>query len=260
MNSEVVIKQATVGTQSIAVPDLGLKQIKNFLIPLPPRDVQERIAIVYERAKRLLGLRERANQLTSKIIRSVFLKMFGDPVTNPMNWPTKTIGGITVYHQQGFYTKQKYGRTGTPLLRISDMTEDGEILYENMPLLDISKKDINRFQPAVGDLLIARSGVSLGRCAVFKRENFPCVFGAYLIRFRLNRQIVLPEYVQAFLTSNRILSGLRRDISHKSAQPDINAEEIKRIIIPTPLVDLQEKFVEQVSKIKGLRKINQSPL
>jgi type I restriction enzyme S subunit len=221
-------------------------------IPVPSLIVQEELVRVLRKAERLTETRDQINQFMGKIIQSVFLNTFGDPVVNPMKWPVKTIGEVTIYHQQGFYTKQEYGAAGTPLIRISDITEAGDILYGKMPLLDLPEKDIERFQPAIGDLLIARSGVSLGKCAVFGRENFTCVFGAYLIRFRFDQQVVLPDYVQAFLTSSPVLSDLRVGISHKSAQPDVNAREIKRMKIPIPPVSVQQLFVRQLRRIKGL--------
>ncbi|SRR6266487_554979 len=228
--------------------------LEEHSIPVPLPAVQEKIVLALRRAERLKETRERANQLTNKIIQSVFLKTFGDPLTNPRDWPIRTIGEVTVYHQQGFYTNQEYTSTGTPILRISDITESGEILYENAPLLDIPQRDVDKFQPKVGDLLVARSGVSLGRCAIFRREDFPCVYGAYLIRFRFNSHLVLPEYVQAFLMSGGILSGVRRDISHKSAQPNINAQEIKQITIPIPPLPLQVRFSECLISVQKVTK------
>ena len=66
----------------------GLKRLPtDFIarceIPLPPLPEQRRIAAILDKADVVRRKRREAIQLTEEFLRSAFLEMFGDPVTNP---------------------------------------------------------------------------------------------------------------------------------------------------------------------------------
>ncbi|PSL13095.1 type I restriction enzyme S subunit [Marinobacterium halophilum] len=65
--------------------------MENREIPLPPLAEQKRIAVILDKADALRRKRQQAIDLADQFLRSVFLEMFGDPVTNPMGWPTKPL-------------------------------------------------------------------------------------------------------------------------------------------------------------------------
>lgn len=66
----------------------------SFEVPLPPLTEQRRIADILDRADAIRRKRKTAIALTEELLRSTFLEMFGDPVTNPMGWPVKPLGEL----------------------------------------------------------------------------------------------------------------------------------------------------------------------
>ena len=58
-------------------------------IPLPPLDEQRRIAAILDKADAIRRKRQESIRLTEEFLRSTFLEMFGDPVTNPKGWDIK---------------------------------------------------------------------------------------------------------------------------------------------------------------------------
>jgi len=62
------------------------KYLKRAEIPLPPLEEQRRIAAILDKADAIRKKRKKAIELTETFLRSVFLDMFGDPVTNPKGW------------------------------------------------------------------------------------------------------------------------------------------------------------------------------
>ena len=66
-----------------AQPNLSAKDLKSFKIPLPPFEEQKRIAAILDKADAIRQKRQEAIALSDDFLRSVFLDMFGDPVTNP---------------------------------------------------------------------------------------------------------------------------------------------------------------------------------
>ncbi|MBW3845072.1 restriction endonuclease subunit S [Aeromonas hydrophila] len=67
------------------------KFLKETYVPVPPLSEQKRIAAILDKADALRRKRQQAIDLADKFLRSVFLDMFGDPVTNPKGWPTKPL-------------------------------------------------------------------------------------------------------------------------------------------------------------------------
>ena len=59
--------------------------------PTPPLAEQKRIAAILDKADAIRRKRQEAIALTEEFLRSAFLDMFGDPVTNPKGWPVATL-------------------------------------------------------------------------------------------------------------------------------------------------------------------------
>lgn len=62
---------------------LNKRKLAELKIPLPPLTEQKRIAAILDKADAIRRKRQQAIQLADEFLRSVFLDMFGDPVTNP---------------------------------------------------------------------------------------------------------------------------------------------------------------------------------
>ncbi len=73
------------------------KFLKEKIVVKPPLEEQKRIAAILDKADAIRRKRQQAIQLAAEFIRSVFLDMFGDPVTNPKKFetvPLKKIGCV----------------------------------------------------------------------------------------------------------------------------------------------------------------------
>ena len=73
--------------QVTSLPSLKLSTLKSAEIPLPPLAEQRRIADILNRAARIERLRARATDRFHTFTLALFVKMFGDPIDNPMGWP-----------------------------------------------------------------------------------------------------------------------------------------------------------------------------
>lgn len=65
---------------------IGKKDIEKILIPLPPLDIQKKIATALDTANALIEKRKEQIEKLDLLIKSQFIEMFGDPVTNPKGW------------------------------------------------------------------------------------------------------------------------------------------------------------------------------
>lgn len=84
---------------------LNKKTIGALEIPLPPLPEQKRIAAILDKADQLRQKRQQAIGLADEFLRSVFLDMFGDPVTNPKGWEVRQLGDLLANIDSGWSPK-----------------------------------------------------------------------------------------------------------------------------------------------------------
>ncbi|MCL1135964.1 restriction endonuclease subunit S [Shewanella hafniensis] len=79
-------------------------------IPLPPLETQKQIAAVLEKADQLRKDCQKMEQELNSLAQSVFIEMFGDPVTNPKGWIKRELSEmLSVKH--GFAFKSEFFTT-----------------------------------------------------------------------------------------------------------------------------------------------------
>ena len=153
----------------------------------------------------------------------------------PAEWEIKTVKEITLDHKQGYYTKDKYIENGVRLVRITDLMNP-RIDYLTMPMLRISKSDLDLYKIRNGDFLFARSG-AIGRFGIVY-EDIEAVFGSYIIRFTFDSEKLNNEYF-GFLYQTEIIWKQLIAITQGSSNININAANIKNLKIPLPHLEEQ---------------------
>jgi type I restriction enzyme S subunit len=76
------------------VHSLQVDRLRKMVIPLPPLSEQRRIAELLGQADILRKKRVKADVKATRLLPALFYKMFGDPATNPMGWPTEPLGNL----------------------------------------------------------------------------------------------------------------------------------------------------------------------
>jgi type I restriction enzyme S subunit len=95
------IDLATVRSSGANLPRISPKTLGDFPIVFPPIAEQKRIAAILDKADAVRRKRREAIRLTEELLRSVFLDMFGDPVTNPKGWDVVDLKSIASKPQYG---------------------------------------------------------------------------------------------------------------------------------------------------------------
>jgi len=94
-------------SSSTTMPIINKNNFSELEIPLPPLAEQKRIAAILDKADAIRRKRQQAIKLADDFLRSVFLDMFGDPVTNPKGWDVKSIGEFLTI-KNGYAFKSEY--------------------------------------------------------------------------------------------------------------------------------------------------------
>ncbi len=129
-------------------------------------------------------------------------------------------------------------------IRITDINEFGELEDILGKTAIISEE---KYFLKTNDLLIARSGNTVGKSYLHKTVNYECFFAGYMIRFKIDSSKVLPDYIFTFTQTN-IYKLWVNAIQRSTGQPNINAEEYKSLGIPVPNTEIQAKIVNIYSQ------------
>ena len=133
-------------------------------------------------------------------------------------------------------------------IRITDINDDGTL--NNDYVCSINKSDDGVFRLQKGDFLFARMGATVGKTYYYRGGNQ--IFAGYLIRFKLDLEKILPEYLYAYTQTEEYLDWVKLNQSG-AAQPGINSQKYSSLQIP--IADIAEQtefvyFVKQIDKSK----------
>jgi type I restriction enzyme S subunit len=109
--SDMVMKAT--GANYPAVSD---RIISESDIPLPPLEEQKRIAKILDRSSSLISKRKEAIAKLDTLTQSIFIEMFGDPVTNPKNIKTLPLAKVCKRIINGTHQPPKWSTSGHPFL------------------------------------------------------------------------------------------------------------------------------------------------
>lgn len=135
-----------------------------------------------------------------------------------------------------------YVEQDTPrLLRITDIDSFGRIL--DRPRVGVPLEMGSGCEVSEGDLLIARTGATVGKSTLVSKLSYPAVFAGYLIRFKPDDVKIDRMYLRQFLGSPRYWKWVSTTI-RAGAQPNINSQEYCSLLVPQPPLPEQRKIAD----------------
>jgi type I restriction enzyme, S subunit len=248
---EVVNKAASLVT-GINLPRLNPSLLERFELPLPPLDEQRRIAAILDQADDLRRERQEANRKADKLSHALYKNTFGDPVGSFLGHAATTLGELRVEMEYGprFYN-EAYSEDGTRIVRITDLSESGDLNFDAMPKLSVSKGDLEKHKSRPGELLFARTGATVGKLALIAPEDPICIPGAYFIRLRFPPEVD-PTFAWYTLRSKSI-QNIIIEGSRQSAQQNFSGPGLRRLPFIVPPLAVQQTFTARVAEIDKLK-------
>ncbi len=229
------------------LPSIRKSTIESLKIPLPPIAEQKRIAAILDKADAVRRKRREAIRLTEELLRSVFLDMFGDPVTNPMGWDVVSMSEVISNIQAGQSLKgeereKKEGELG--VLKVSAVTSGyfQENEYKVVDSFDIKKKVVI---PKKGDLLFSRANTRelVAATCIVERDARDVFLPDKLWRIDVNENRATSEYLKFLLTDPEYRSLLTRKATGTSGSMlNISQTKLLEMNLPLPELNRQRKF------------------
>ncbi len=215
------------------------------------KEIQKKIVSILEKAEKAKELRKETDELTKDFLKSVFLEMFGDPIKNEQRWNNSTIGDNLTEIKYGTGSPPEYVKEGIKFIRATNIKQgriiENGILYINK---DEAKK-IEKCKLKENDLIIVRSGVNTGDCAVVTKK-YVGSYGGYDIIFHLNNDILNSVFLNELLNlgSSR---AIIKTLSRRAGQPHLNSRQISDFKIIFPPTSLQNKFASIVKEVEAMK-------
>ena len=179
-NYDWVEKIKKVGAQ----PNISAAQYDSMPIPVPSMAKQIEFVAIAKQADK------------SKFVdfKSQFIEMFGNVEKKPF---------VDVCISKGEYGSNSPADDydgNIRYVRITDITEEG-----NLNGVVVSPRKVEeKYMLLQDDLLFARTGNTVGK--TYLHKNGKMIFAGYLIRYRLNKKLMLPQFAFAYTHTNQYIT------------------------------------------------------
>jgi type I restriction enzyme S subunit len=232
-----------------AQPNVSSKQLESIKIHLPALSVQRKIASILEKAESAREKRKQANRLTDEFLKSAFLEMFGDPARNPKKWPIKRFDEIYTSIRYAIGSPPEYKKQGIPFIRATNI-KNGTVIMKDMKYISLDDAEqIEKCKLSHGNLVIVRSGVNAGDCALIP-EEFDGSYAAYdlIVEVPFSSAVFYNHLINSTFGKTMIAPLKRR-----AGQPHLNAEQIGSLKFIAPSLSEQQKFADLAQKVEKLK-------
>ena len=252
MKSNAIIEQQERANNGSSQPNLSANSVKNYLIPLPSPHVQQKIADILDRANALIEKRKAQIEKLDLLVKSQFIEMFGDPVTNPKGWGVKRLGELFKVRSSKRVYQHEQTNDGVPFLRISDLTNriiddiNSCSLYISEELFDEYKK--MGYVPKSGDILVTSRG-TLGLCYIVQNSD-KFYFQDGMISWLSHQRVEVDSHYIRYLF---LTDDIKRQIERLTAGSTVgylSLANLENLKIMFPQYMLQSEFASFVERVE----------
>lgn len=238
------------GFKGAGLKHISKKYLQNIEI-LFPRDIniQQQIVEKIENIEELITYRNNSLELLDLYLKSVFFKMFGNPILNEMEWDLykfKQVGTL----QRG---KSKHRPRNAPellggdypLIQTGDVSNSGNYIYDYYQTYsELGLKQSKMWSKGTLCITIAANIAKTGIL------TFDACFPDSIVGFIPNDYVCV-EYVQFWMS---FLQKILESTAPESAQKNINLKILNDLNIPVPPIELQNQFAEIVKQVEEIKK------
>jgi type I restriction enzyme M protein len=225
------------------ISNLNLSTLAQFLIPLPPLEVQKEIVAEIEGYQKVIdGAR-------------AVVDNYRPHVSIHPDWPVVELGEV-------IRERPKNGYSGKPVDRVTDLrvlslsaTTSGTLDLTKFKYLDEHIPHDAPCRCRKGDIYLQRGNTAelVGTAALFDVQADGYVYPDLMIRIRADEQKVLSKYLLVVLHSSPVRDYLMRNaVGAAGSMPKINQGIVERIPVPLPPLATQQTIVAEIEAEQAL--------
>ncbi|MDD7578913.1 MAG: restriction endonuclease subunit S [Elusimicrobia bacterium] len=229
--------------------------VENILIPCPNIQIQKQIAERLDKVRELIAQQKEQIAKLDLLIKSRFLDMFGDPITNPKNWPLFPLGKFISVSGGFAFPSSEFKESGLPIVRIGNINsgvfkDDHFVFYQE-------NEKLRKYLVYPDDLVLSLTG-TVGK------DDYAniCFIGKKYARYYLNQRnakLVLTSnldktFIWQIFKSPEIkkrLTSLNRGVR----QANISNQDILNLKVIYPDLFLQTQFANFVKSVEQQKEV-----
>lgn len=223
---------------------LNRENLLNIQIPLPPKDIQQKIVdeieVLEEKERKA---KENISILTDKR-KEIVLNISG-VMTSLSNITSKIGSGATPSGGE-----RAYKSSGISLIR-SQNVYDNHFFEKGLAFIDDEQGEkLQNVTVEKDDILFNITGASIARCCIVPEKYLPARVNQHVSIIRVIKD-VLPKYVQSILVSEKYKNELLDIGDGATSRQAITKQQLEDFKIPLPPLSEQEKIVSEIEKIES---------
>ena len=243
-----------ISNQSVNQASFSAGKLKQVNIPLPPLEEQKQIAAILDAADEL---RQKDKALIAKydeLTQSLFLNMFGDPVTNPKGWDEIKLSEVCQKITDGTHHSPEPQSEGFPYVTAKHV-KAFHLAFDSKPTFvngDAHREIYKRCSPEFGDVLYIKDGATTGVACLNTFEQ-PISLLSSLALIKTSRDKLNPQYLIHWLNHSGVKEKLISQFMSGAAIQRYTLKKISSFILPVPGISLQDKFASYIQVIETQR-------
>lgn len=167
----------------------------------------------------------------------------------PSGWIWLRLADVCKKIHYGYTASAVHSSDGIRLLRITDI-QNNSVQWDSVPGCEISHEEAEPYLLEAGDILIARTGGTMGKTFLVGEVPVPCVFASYLIRAQPSMEVsarFLKRYCESPLYWKQLETGARG-----TGQPNVNGETLGNLRVPLPPLAEQNRITAKIGDLMVL--------
>jgi type I restriction enzyme S subunit len=134
-------------------------------------------------------------------------------------------------------------------IRITDISEDG--YFKSSERVGVNSPFSNLYKLKTGDIVLARTGASVGKSYIYRESDGELVYAGFLIKVSPNTEMLNPEFLFQYLKTEQYWAWVIVN-SMRSGQPGVNGNEFASLLIPLPYIEEQTVIANALSDVDAL--------
>ena len=254
LNSDLFEEKCVASSNGVAQKNLSTEWLKDYEIPIPSLEEQQKIATVLDKVSELINKRRQQLEKLDLMVKAKFVEMFGDPVSNPLEFPILSL--------------QQLGDLGRGVSKHRPRNAP-ELLGGQCPLIQTG-------EVANADLYITSyentySELGLKQSKMWKTGTLCITIAANIAKTAiLSFDACFPDSVVGFCASEKtnnifihywfsFFQEILEAQAPESAQKNINLKILSELEVIVPNIEEQNQFADFVNQTeKTKEKINGS--
>ena len=243
------LMKLTTGANYPAVRD---QDVRDSIIPLPPKPIQLAIVSELDKINELIRLKKEQLKDYDNLAQSIFYEMFGDPVENEMGWEVKKLEEVCNITSSKRIFADEYTDKGIPFYRSKEVIERSKGLPISVELF-ISPERYSEIKekfgiPVVGDILITAVGTIGKIWSIDTDEKFYFKDGNLVWLKDIDTSLINTIFFRRLL--EYLIDEYKKINANGAAYSALTIAKIKLMQCPLPPLPLQQLFAQRIEQIE----------